>query len=83
MNARYDSKPLRVVAKVRTKTDDSTTGYLTQKGLRRLQKEGDRMVDVYFAERRSRGYTFMIVLCLISSSLEYVGELTSGQGPNT
>ncbi len=72
MNARYDSKPLKLAAKVRTKAGDSV-GYVTRVGLLRLKRGGSTKVDVYFPERQARGFTFMNQRLYLASYLAYEG----------
>lgn len=56
MKARFDSKPLEVVAKVKTKK--GAEGYVDRIGLARVRRNLGK-VEVYFPERKARGYTFM------------------------
>lgn len=72
MKARYDSKPLKLAAKVKMKADGSM-GYVTRMGLLRLKRGGNTKVDVYFPERKARGYTFMSQRLFLASFLSYAG----------
>ncbi len=74
MKARYDSKPLKLAAKVRTKANGDE-GYVTRMGLLRLKRGGNTKVDVYFPERQARGYTFMSQRMFLASFLSYGGKL--------
>lgn len=67
MNARFDSKPLEVVAQVRTKKGD--LGYVTRIGLERVRRSLGK-VEVYFPERQARGYTFMRRSVFLASFVE-------------
>ena len=75
MKARYDSKPLKLAAMVRTKVRDGGTGYVTRMGLLRLKRGGPTKVDVYFPERKARGYTFMSQRMFLASFLQYAGTI--------
>ena len=77
MNARYDSKPLKLAAKVKTKATDGAEGYVTRMGLLRLKRGGNTKVDVYFPERQSRGYTFMSQRMFQAGFLSYAGSLAA------
>jgi hypothetical protein len=72
MKARFDSKPLKIAAKVRTKAEGSE-GFVTRMGLLRLKRGGATKVDVYFPERSARGYTFMNQRLYLASYLSYAG----------
>ncbi len=72
MKARYDSKPLKLAAKVRMKSGGDE-GYVTRMGLLRLKRGGSTKVDVYFPERKSRGYTFMSQRLFQAGFLSYAG----------
>ena len=74
MKARYDSKPLKLAAKVRTKANGDE-GFVTRMGLLRLKRGGATKVDVYFPERKSRGYTFMGQRLYHASFLSYAGVI--------
>jgi len=76
MKARYDSKPLKLAAKVKMKSDDDVEGYVTKTGLMRLKRGGTTKVDVYFPERKARGYTFMAQRLYLASFLNYAGSMT-------
>ena len=73
MKARFDSKPLKIAAKVRTKSDGST-GFVTRMGLLRLKRGGSTKVDVYFPDRQTRGYTLMNQRLYLASFLSYAGQ---------
>lgn len=75
MKARYDSKPLKLAAKVKTKAGDGAEGYVTRMGLLRLKRGGSTKVDVYFPERNARGYTFMSQKMFLASFLSYSGSV--------
>ena len=72
MKARFDSKPINLAAKVKTKVDGAE-GYVTRIGLLRLKRGGSTKVDVYFPERQARGYTFMNQRLYLASFLAYAG----------
>lgn len=72
MKARFDSKPLKLAAKVKTKADGAE-GYVTRIGLLRMKRGGATKVDVYFPERKARGYTFMNQRLYMASFLSYAG----------
>lgn len=72
MKARFDSKPLKIAAKVKTKVDGAE-GFVTRMGLLRLKRGGATKVDVYFPERKARGYTFMNQRLYMASYLAYAG----------
>ena len=71
MKARYDSKPLKLAAKVKKANGD--VGYVTRMGLLRLKRGGSTKVDVYFPERKARGFTFMKKSMFQASFLSYAG----------
>ena len=71
MKARFDSKPLDVVATVKTKT--GALGYVTRVGLARVRRKLGKG-DVFFPERQARGFTFMRKAVFLSSFLEIVEE---------
>jgi hypothetical protein len=75
MKARYDSKPLQLAAKVTTKAVDGAEGYVTRMGLLRLKRGGNTKVDVYFPERKARGYTFMSQRMFLASFIDYSGKM--------
>ena len=77
MNARYDSKPLKLAAKVKTKAADGAEGYVTRMGLLRLKRGGATKVEVYFPDRKARGYTFMSQRQFQASFLSYSGQVVS------
>ena len=74
MKARFDSKPLKLTHKVRTRANGAE-GYVTRMGLLRLKRGGKTKVDVYFPERKARGYTFMGQKTYLASFLKYNGAL--------
>lgn len=74
MKARYDSKPLKLAAKVRTKANGAE-GYVTRMGLLRMKRGGNTKVDVYFPERKARGFTFMNQRQYLAGYLAYGGKL--------
>lgn len=78
MNARFDSKPLKLAAKVKTKADGAE-GYVTRIGLLRLKRGGQTKVDVYFPDRKARGYTFMNQRLYMASFLSYAGAAPEGE----
>jgi hypothetical protein len=79
MKARYDSKPLRLAARVTTKPGESE-GFVTRMGLLRMKRGGNTKVEVYFPEREARGYTFMKQRMYLASFLSYSGPLdTKGE----
>lgn len=71
MKARFDSKPLDIAGTVRTKA--GKTGYVTRIGLARVRRKLGK-VDVYFAEREARGYTFMKRGIFLANFLEFIEE---------
>jgi len=77
MNARYDSKPLNLAAKVRTKANGSVEGYVTRMGLMRIKRGGNTKVDVYFPERKARGYTFMSQRMFLADFLTFGGMVST------
>ena len=74
MKARYDSKPLNLAAKVRTRANGAE-GFITRMGLLRLKRGGSTKVDVYFPERKARGFTFMGQKMYLASFLKYDGTV--------
>ena len=74
MKARYDSKPIKLAGKVLTKANGAE-GFVTRMGLLRLKRGGNTKVDVYFPERKARGYTFMSQRMFLASFLTYSGTL--------
>lgn len=78
MNARFDSKPLKLAAKVKTKADGAE-GYVTRIGLLRMKRGGATKVDVYFPDRKARGYTFMNQRLYMASFLSYAGVAPEAQ----
>ncbi len=80
MKARYDSKPLKLAAMVKTKAEDGAEGYVTRMGLLRMKRGGNTKVDVYFPERKARGYTFMGQRMFLASFLTYGGNVSEEVG---
>jgi len=74
MNARFESKPLKLAARVRTKSDGKE-GYVTKIGLLRMKRGGSDKIDVYFAERQARGFTFMGRRVFMASFLDVVERI--------
>lgn len=74
MNARFESKPLKLAAKVRTKSDGKE-GYVTKIGLLRLRRAGSDKIDVYFPEKQARGFTFMTRRLFVATFLEVVERI--------
>lgn len=77
MNARYDSKSVKIAAKVRTKAD-GREGYVTKIGLLRMKRGGGDKIDVYFPEKQARGFTFMSRRLFVASFLELVQRIDEG-----
>lgn len=71
MKARFDSKPLDVVAQVRTKK--GAEGFVTRIGLARVRRNLGK-VEVYFPERKARGYTFMRRAIFLANFIELIEE---------
>jgi hypothetical protein len=78
MKARYASKPLKLAAKVKTRANGAE-GYITRMGLLRLKRGGKTKVDVYFPERKARGYTFMGQKMYLASFLKYGGAVVEAE----
>jgi len=74
MNARFESKPLKVAVRVRTKSDGKE-GYVTKIGLLRMKRGGGDKIDVYFAEKQARGFTFMTRRLFVASFLEVIERI--------
>ncbi len=77
MNARYDSKTVKVAAKVRTKAD-GREGYVTKVGLLRMKRATAEKIDVYFPEKQARGFTFMSRRVYVGGFLEVVERIEDG-----
>ncbi len=71
MNARFESKPLKIAAKVKTKSDGKE-GYVTKIGLLRMKRGGGDKIDVYFPEKQARGFTFMTRRLFVANFLDVV-----------
>jgi hypothetical protein len=67
MKARFNSKPLEVAATVKTKA--GMMGYVTRVGQARVRRKLGK-VDVFFPERKARGFTFMRRSIFLASFLE-------------
>lgn len=74
MNARFESKPLKLAAKVKTKSD-GREGFVTKIGLLRMRRSGSEKIDVYFAEKQARGFTFMSRKIFLGSFLTVVQRI--------
>jgi len=74
MNARFESKPLKLAAKVKTKSDGKE-GYVTKIGLLRMKRGGSDKIDVYFPEKQARGFTFMTRRLFVASFLIVVERM--------
>ena len=74
MNARFESKPLKLAAKVKTKSDGKE-GFVTKIGFLRMKRGGSDKIDVYFAEKQARGFTFMSRRLFLASFLEVVERI--------
>jgi len=77
MNARFESKPLKLAAKVRTKSDGKE-GFVTKIGLLRMKRGGADKIDVYFADKQARGFTFMTRRLFVASFLEVAERIGEG-----
>jgi hypothetical protein len=77
MNARFESKPLKIAAKVKTKSDGKE-GFVTKVGLLRMKMAAGDKIDVYFAEKQARGFTFMSRKLFVASFLEVVEKVDEG-----
>jgi hypothetical protein len=77
MNARFDSKPLKLAAKVQTKSDGKE-GFVTKIGLLRMRRGGSDKIDVYFPEKQARGFTFMTRRLFVASFLNVVERIDEG-----
>jgi hypothetical protein len=77
MNARFESKPLKIAAKVKLKSDGKE-GFVTKVGLLRMKMAGTDKIDVYFAEKQARGFTFMSRRLFVASFLEVVERVDEG-----
>lgn len=74
MNARFDSKPVKIAAKVRLKAD-GREGYVTKIGLLRLKRAAADKIDVYFPEKQARGFTFMSRRLFVAGFIEVVEKI--------
>ncbi len=77
MNARFESKPVKIAAKVRTKSDGKE-GFVTKIGLLRMRRGGGDKIDVYFPEKQARGFTFMSRRLFVASFLEIIERIDEG-----
>lgn len=77
MNARFESKPLKLAAKVKTKSDGKE-GFVTKIGFLRMKRGGGDKIDVYFPEKQARGFTFMTRRLFVASFLEVVERVDEG-----
>jgi len=74
MNARFESKPLKVAAKVKTRSDGKE-GYVTKIGLLRMKRAGTDKIDVYFPEKQARGFTFMTRRLFVANFLDVIEKI--------
>jgi hypothetical protein len=74
MNARFESKPLKLAAKIRTKSD-AREGFVTKIGFLRIKRAAGDKIDVYFPEKQARGYTFMSRRVFLARFLEVVERI--------
>lgn len=74
MNARFESKPLKVAAKVRIKSDGKE-GYVTKIGYLRMKRAAAEKIDVYFPEKQARGFTFMTRRLFVASFIDFVEHI--------
>jgi hypothetical protein len=74
MNARFESKPLKLAAKVKTKSDGKE-GFVTKIGFLRMRRGGGEKIDVFFPEKQARGFTFMSRKVFMSSFLSFVAHV--------
>ena len=77
MNARFESKPLKLAAKVKTKSDGKE-GFVTKIGYLRMKRSGSEKIDVFFAEKQARGFTFMARRVFLASFLSVVERIDEG-----
>ncbi|MBI3722844.1 hypothetical protein HY251_02650 [bacterium] len=77
MNARFESKPVKLAAKVRTKSEGKE-GFVTKIGLLRMRRGGSDKIDVYFPEKQARGFTFMSRRLFVASFLEIIERIDEG-----
>jgi len=77
MNARFESKPLKLAAKVKTKSDGKE-GFVTKIGFLRMKRGGSEKIDVYFAEKQARGFTFMTRRIFLASFVAVVERIDEG-----
>ena len=72
MKARFDSKPLKIAATVKTRKGD--IGYIVKADITRVRRNLGK-VDVFFPEREARGFTFMRRSVFLASFIELEQEL--------
>ena len=77
MNARFESKPLKLAAKVKTKSDGKE-GFVTKIGFLRMRRGGGEKIDVFFPEKQARGFTFMTRRLFVASFLDVVERIDEG-----
>jgi hypothetical protein len=77
MNARFESKPLKLAAKVKTKSDGKE-GFVTKIGFLRMKRNPGEKIDVFFAEKQARGFTFMTRKVFLASFLTVVERIDEG-----
>lgn len=77
MNARFESKPLKLAAKVKTKSDGKE-GYVTKIGFLRMKRGGGEKIDVFFPEKQARGFTFMTRRIFVASFIDFVEHIDQG-----
>lgn len=78
MKARFDSKPLKVAATVRTKKGD--LGFITKADITRVRR-GLGKVEVFFPERKTRGSVIMRRSVFLASFVEFVEVLKPAMAP--
>lgn len=71
IKARFDSKPIELASVVKTKK--GALGYVTRIGEARVRRNLGK-VEVYFPERKARGYTFMRRSIFLANFIELVEE---------
>ena len=67
---------LRVGAQEGQHVDAGDTLLVVDTDLLRLKRGGNTKVDVYFEDRKARGYTFMAQRLYLASFLTYAGSMT-------
>jgi hypothetical protein len=77
MNARFESKPLKLSAKVKTKSDGKE-GFVTKVGFLRMKRGGGEKIDVYFPEKQARGFTFMTRRIFQAQFIDFVEHIDQG-----